>query len=81
MIDPFYEQTEVLAREDIADDVAYMVTPPAPRRHRRAMDHAHRTALTASARPARSRRRWLTKWRRRPMPVDETHQRQEPTGQ
>jgi hypothetical protein len=28
MIDPFYEQTEVLAREDIADDVAYMVTPP-----------------------------------------------------
>jgi hypothetical protein len=56
MIDPFYEQTEVLAREDIADDVAYMVTPPAPRRHRRAMDHAHRTALTASARPARSHR-------------------------
>jgi NADP-dependent 3-hydroxy acid dehydrogenase YdfG len=28
MIDPFYEQTEVLAREDITDDVAYMVTPP-----------------------------------------------------
>jgi NADP-dependent 3-hydroxy acid dehydrogenase YdfG len=28
MIDPFYEQTEVLAREDIADDVASMVTPP-----------------------------------------------------
>jgi hypothetical protein len=29
MIDPFYEQTEVLAREDIADGVAYMVTPRA----------------------------------------------------
>jgi hypothetical protein len=28
MIDPFYEQTEVLAREDIADGVAYMVTRP-----------------------------------------------------
>jgi NADP-dependent 3-hydroxy acid dehydrogenase YdfG len=28
MIDPFYEQTEVLAREDITDDVAYMVTRP-----------------------------------------------------
>jgi NADP-dependent 3-hydroxy acid dehydrogenase YdfG len=26
MIDPFYEQTEVLAPEDIADGVAYMVT-------------------------------------------------------
>jgi NADP-dependent 3-hydroxy acid dehydrogenase YdfG len=25
MIDPFYEQTEVLAPEDIADGVAYMV--------------------------------------------------------
>ena len=29
MIDPFYEQTEVLAPEDIADGVAYMVTAPA----------------------------------------------------
>jgi hypothetical protein len=29
MIDPFYEQTEVLAPEDIADGVAYMVTRPA----------------------------------------------------
>ena len=26
--DPFYEQTEVLAPEDIADGVAYMVTRP-----------------------------------------------------
>ena len=31
MIDPFYEQTEVLAPEDIADGVAYMVTRPRPR--------------------------------------------------
>jgi NADP-dependent 3-hydroxy acid dehydrogenase YdfG len=28
MIDPYYEQTEVLAPEDIADGVAYMVTRP-----------------------------------------------------
>jgi NADP-dependent 3-hydroxy acid dehydrogenase YdfG len=28
MIDPFYGQTEVLAPEDIADSVAYMVTRP-----------------------------------------------------
>jgi NADP-dependent 3-hydroxy acid dehydrogenase YdfG len=28
MIDPFYEQTEVLAADDIADGVAYMVTRP-----------------------------------------------------
>jgi NADP-dependent 3-hydroxy acid dehydrogenase YdfG len=28
VIDPFYEQTEVLAPEDIADGVAYMVTRP-----------------------------------------------------
>ncbi|WP_328992989.1 SDR family NAD(P)-dependent oxidoreductase [Kribbella sp. NBC_01245] len=28
MIDPFYEQTEVLAPQDIADGVAYMVTRP-----------------------------------------------------
>jgi NADP-dependent 3-hydroxy acid dehydrogenase YdfG len=28
MIDPFYEQTEVLAPDDIADGVAYMVTRP-----------------------------------------------------
>ena len=28
LIDPFYEQTEVLAPEDIADGVAYMVTRP-----------------------------------------------------
>jgi NADP-dependent 3-hydroxy acid dehydrogenase YdfG len=28
MIDPFYEATEVLAPEDIADGVAYMVTRP-----------------------------------------------------
>jgi NADP-dependent 3-hydroxy acid dehydrogenase YdfG len=28
MIDPFYEQTEVLAPEDIADGVAYMITRP-----------------------------------------------------
>ena len=28
MIDPFYEQTEVLASEDIADGIAYMVTRP-----------------------------------------------------
>jgi NADP-dependent 3-hydroxy acid dehydrogenase YdfG len=29
MVDPFYEQTEVLAPDDIADGVAYMVTRPA----------------------------------------------------
>jgi short chain dehydrogenase len=29
MIDPFYQQTEVLAPEDIADGVVYMVTRPA----------------------------------------------------
>ena len=29
MIDPFYQQTEVLTPEDIADGVAYMVTRPA----------------------------------------------------
>lgn len=28
MIDPFYEQTEVLAPEDVADGVSYMVTRP-----------------------------------------------------
>jgi NADP-dependent 3-hydroxy acid dehydrogenase YdfG len=28
MIDPFYEQTEVLVPEDVADGVAYMVTRP-----------------------------------------------------
>jgi NADP-dependent 3-hydroxy acid dehydrogenase YdfG len=28
MIDPFYEQTEVLAPEDIADGIAYLVTRP-----------------------------------------------------
>jgi NADP-dependent 3-hydroxy acid dehydrogenase YdfG len=28
MIDPFYDQTEVLGPEDIADSVAYMVTRP-----------------------------------------------------
>ena len=28
MINPFYEQTEVLTPEDIADGVAYMVTRP-----------------------------------------------------
>jgi len=28
MIDPFYEQTDVLAPEDIADGIAYMVTRP-----------------------------------------------------
>ncbi len=28
MIDPFYEQTEVLAPEDVADGIAYMVTRP-----------------------------------------------------
>jgi len=28
VIDPFYEQTEILAPEDIADGVAYMVTRP-----------------------------------------------------
>jgi NADP-dependent 3-hydroxy acid dehydrogenase YdfG len=28
VIDPFYEQTEVLAPEDIADGVAYMITRP-----------------------------------------------------
>ena len=56
MIDPLYEQTEVLAREDIATASPTWSPAPAPQRHRRAMDHAHRTALTASARPARSRR-------------------------
>jgi NADP-dependent 3-hydroxy acid dehydrogenase YdfG len=28
MIDPFYEQTEVLVPEDIADGIAYMVSRP-----------------------------------------------------
>ena len=28
MIDPFYDQTEVLAPDDIADGIAYMVTRP-----------------------------------------------------
>ena len=28
MIDPFYQQTEVLTPEDIADGIAYMVTRP-----------------------------------------------------
>jgi len=28
MIDPFYQQTEVLVPEDIADGIAYMVTRP-----------------------------------------------------
>jgi NADP-dependent 3-hydroxy acid dehydrogenase YdfG len=28
MIDPFYERTEVLAPEDVADGVAYIVTRP-----------------------------------------------------
>jgi NADP-dependent 3-hydroxy acid dehydrogenase YdfG len=28
MIDPFYEKTQVLAPEDIADGIAYMVTRP-----------------------------------------------------
>ena len=28
IIDPFYEQTEVLGPEDIADGVAFMVTRP-----------------------------------------------------
>ena len=28
VIDPFYETTEVLAADDIADGVAYMVTRP-----------------------------------------------------
>jgi hypothetical protein len=44
---PFYEQT---------DGRRLHGHPPAPQLHRRAMDHAHRTALTVSARPARSRR-------------------------
>jgi hypothetical protein len=80
MIDPFYEQTEVLAREDIADGVAYMVTRP---RHSGTGElwTMPRTALTASARARRVLvGRWLTEWRRRPMPVDETP-RQEPTCQ
>ena len=29
MIDPFYDQTEVLAPDDIADGIAYVVTRPA----------------------------------------------------
>ena len=28
MIDPFYNQTEVLAPEDVADGIAYMITRP-----------------------------------------------------
>ena len=28
LIDPFYEQTQVLAPDDIADGIAYMVTRP-----------------------------------------------------
>nr|WP_254679055.1 SDR family NAD(P)-dependent oxidoreductase [Arthrobacter sp. 24S4-2] len=50
MIDPFYEQTGVLAPEDIADGVAYVVTRP-PRLRRGALDHAHRPGLTPSPQP------------------------------
>ena len=48
MIDPFYQQTEVLAPEDIADGIAYLITRPPPHRDRRIVDHAHRADLTAS---------------------------------
>ena len=39
MIDPFYEQTEVLAPEDIADSVAYIVTRPRSKPGRRFRGH------------------------------------------
>jgi NADP-dependent 3-hydroxy acid dehydrogenase YdfG len=52
MIDPFYEQTEVLAPEDIADGVALHGHPAQPHRHRRAVDHAHRPGLAATRWPA-----------------------------
>jgi len=54
MIDPFYQQTEVLAPEDIADECRLHGHLPPPNRHRRAVDHAQRPGLTASA--ARPRR-------------------------
>ena len=34
MIDPFYEQTDVLAPEDIADAITYMVIRPPPHHNR-----------------------------------------------
>jgi hypothetical protein len=49
MIDPFYEQTEVLAREDLA----YMVTRP---RHSGIGELWTMPTEQLSARPARSRR-------------------------
>jgi hypothetical protein len=49
MIDPFYEQTEVLSPDDIADAVAYMVTRPGTPSSG-AVDDAHRPGLTASGR-------------------------------
>jgi NADP-dependent 3-hydroxy acid dehydrogenase YdfG len=55
IIDPFYDKTQVLAPEDIADGIAYMVTRPRHTAHRRAVDHAHRPGLTAAAsRPRRA---------------------------
>ncbi len=51
MIDPFFEQTEVLAPEDIADGVAYMVTRPRHASVARTVDHAHRPGLTPSPQP------------------------------
>jgi NADP-dependent 3-hydroxy acid dehydrogenase YdfG len=44
-IESFYQTTEVLAPQDIADGVSYMVTRRATL-HRRALDHAHRPGLT-----------------------------------
>jgi NADP-dependent 3-hydroxy acid dehydrogenase YdfG len=52
MIDPFYEQTEVLAPRGDRRRRRLHGHPPAPYRHRRAVDHAHRPGLTTSARPA-----------------------------
>jgi short-subunit dehydrogenase len=54
MIDPLYQQTEVLAPRGHRRRRRLHGHPPPPHRHRRAVDHAHRTALTTSA--ARPRR-------------------------
>ena len=55
MIDPLYQQIEVLAPEDMGDGIAYMVTPGG-HRHRRVVDHAHRPGLTLRNQPASRQR-------------------------
>ena len=45
-IDAFYESTEVLQPEDIADGIAFMVTRPRRASIKRAVGHAHRPGLS-----------------------------------